>query len=59
MAASPIIAPEEEGTALEEKTRKTSQPELKSKPVNPKQQVQDTLFEIFEGHEDFLGWTPD
>jgi hypothetical protein len=59
MAASPIIAPKEEEIVLEEKTRKTSEPELKPKPVNPKQRVQDMVFEIFKGHEDFLGWTPD
>ncbi len=58
MAASAIISPEEE-TAVEEETRKTGEPELKPKPGEPKRQGRNTLFEIFKGHEDFLGWTPD
>ncbi len=58
MAASAIISPEEE-TAVEEETRKTGEPELKPKTVEPKRQRRNTVLEIFEGHEDFLGWTPD
>jgi hypothetical protein len=56
MAACPTIAPEEE-IAVEKKIRKVYVPT--PKPVSPKQGVKGLLFEIFEGHEDFLGWTPD
>ncbi len=56
MAASPVITPEEE-LAEEKKTVKASAP--KPKPVRPKQARQTLLEEIFEGHEEFLGYTPD
>jgi hypothetical protein len=59
MAASPIIAPEEEEIVVERKIRKAYEPVLQPKPKSPKHRLQNLLFEIFEGHEDFLGWTPD
>jgi hypothetical protein len=58
MAASPIIAPEEE-MAFEEKTLKVYERKLTPKPLGPKQRVKDMLVTIFEGREEFLGWTPD
>jgi len=58
MAANPIISPEEE-LAVEKKTLKVCEPKAKPRPRGPKQPVRDLLFEIFEGHEEFLGLTPD
>ena len=29
------------------------------KPVGWKQRIRELLIAIFEGHEEFLGWTPD
>ncbi|MFZ0294485.1 MAG: hypothetical protein WAL52_12835 [Candidatus Sulfotelmatobacter sp.] len=58
MAANPIIAPEEE-IVFEEKALKVHQPKLTPKAVGPKQRVKDILVKIFEGREEFLGWTPD
>jgi hypothetical protein len=29
------------------------------KPVGGKRRVRDLLVAIFQGHEEFLGWTPD
>ncbi len=29
------------------------------KPIGWKQRVRNLLIAIFEGHEEFLGWTPD
>jgi hypothetical protein len=56
MAASPVTTPEEE-LAAEKKTVKASAP--KPKPVRPKQRNLTVLEEIFEGHEEFLGYTAD
>jgi hypothetical protein len=38
---------------------KKATPVNEPKPVGVKQRVQDLLVAIFEGHEEFLGWTPD
>ena len=48
------IAPEPE-TTVEEKPVRLEEPE----PVGWKQRIRDRLVAIFEGHEEFLGWTPD
>jgi hypothetical protein len=56
MVASPILAPEED-IAVVKKIRKVYVPT--PKPVGRNERVREMLFEIFEGHEDFLGWTPD
>jgi len=40
---------------VEKKTLQAPEP----KRVAPKQSFRDLLAEIFQGHEDFLGWTPD
>lgn len=58
MAASPVIAPEEE-IVFEKKTLKVREPKLTAKAVSRKQRVKDTLAKLFEGREEFLGWTPD
>ena len=52
--AAPCIAPQLE-PPVEKKTLQASEP----KPIAPKQPARDLLAEIFEGHEDFLGWAPD
>jgi hypothetical protein len=52
MAAPPCIAPEEE-TLVEENLSPEDEPEPTE--VKPKS----LLVEIFSGHEEFLGWTPD
>jgi len=49
-----IIAPEVEPD-VEEKPPQLDEP----KPVTSKRRVRDLLVAIFEGHEEFLGWTPD
>ena len=52
--AAPCIAP------LVEDPIETKTPEVReSKPVGPKQPDRSLLAEIFEGHEEFLGLTPD
>ncbi len=56
MAASPIIAPEEELASEKISVEvKLSDPKLVA-PIAP---VRNLLEEIFAGHEEFLGWTPD
>ncbi|MGA7557615.1 MAG: hypothetical protein WCF61_13520 [Terriglobales bacterium] len=52
--AAPSIAPQVEPPVVE-KTTQVSQP----KAANPNEPVRDLLAEIFKGHEEFLGWTPD
>ena len=52
--ASTIIAPEVE-SPVEKRPERVDEP----KPVGWKQWVRDLLVAIFEGHEEFLGWTPD
>jgi hypothetical protein len=55
MTTSPVLDPEVE-TEVEEETPKISE----LKPPTPFRQKPRTLLEeIFEGHEDFLGYTPD
>jgi len=53
MAASPKLAPQME-VVWEKKTPSAGEP----KPSSPKQRFQNLLIEIFKGHTDFLGWTP-
>ncbi len=48
------IAPEVE-PLVENKPMRVDEP----KPVGWKQRVRYLLVAIFEGHEEFLGWTPD
>ena len=52
--ASTIIAPDVD-PLVEEKREPVEEP----KPVGWKQRVRELLVAIFEGHEEFLGWTPD
>jgi hypothetical protein len=54
MPASLEVAPQVEPYSQDE-TLKLREP----KPVAPKRQVRSLLHEIFEGHEEFLGLTPD
>ncbi|MFZ0954507.1 MAG: hypothetical protein WAN17_19710 [Candidatus Sulfotelmatobacter sp.] len=58
MAASPIIAPEEE-LELEKKDLKVCETKSKPKPAGQKRPDRSLLQKIFEGHEEFLGYTPD
>ncbi len=51
--ATPCIAPQVEELVAKKTTQ--SGP----KPVSPKPHTRSPLAEIFEGHEEFLGWTPD
>ncbi len=55
MTTSPVLDPEVE-TEVEEETTKISEPKL---PTPFRQKPRTLLEEIFEGHEDFLGYTPD
>ena len=55
MAAPCIAPPVEPPVENKEKTAQVREP----KPVVPKQRVRDLLVKIFEGHQEFLGWTPD
>lgn len=52
--AAPCIAPHVEPSD-EKKNLQVCEP----KPAAPKRALRDLLAEIFKGHEDFLGWTPD
>jgi hypothetical protein len=52
--AAPCVAPQ-----VEPPVEKKATPVDKPKPVGLKQRVRDLLVAIFEGHEEFLGWTPD
>jgi hypothetical protein len=54
MAANPNIAPQIERTFKQETVQAHD-----LHPVGMKQRFLDLLLEIFEGYEDFLGWTPD
>ncbi len=54
MAASPKFAPPVE-LILEEKISIACEP----KPVVEPPHVRSLLAKTFEGHEEFLGWTPD
>jgi hypothetical protein len=54
LMATPSIA-QEVKLPVEKKTMQVWEP----KPLSLKQQVQNLLVEIFGGHEEFLGWTPD
>lgn len=53
-----IIAPEVE-TPVEPPVERQPVWADEPKPLGWKQRVRDLLVAIFEGHEDFLGWTPD
>jgi hypothetical protein len=53
-----IIAPEVE-TPVEPPVEEQPVWADEPNPVGWKQRVRDLLLAIFEGHEDFLGWTPD
>jgi|HubBroStandDraft_1064217.scaffolds.fasta_scaffold00030_46 hypothetical protein len=57
MAANPNIAPRVNpvNPVFEEKTMPVCDPQ----PLGLKERVRDLLVEIFERHEEFLGWTPD
>ncbi len=55
MAAACTAPPVEPPVEKDEKTVQVRE----SKPVVPKQPVRDLLVKIFEGHQEFLGWTPD
>jgi hypothetical protein len=52
--AAPCIAPQ-----VEPPVEKETCEVCETGPVAPEQPPRSILAEIFEGHEDFLGWTPD
>lgn len=52
--ATTLVAPEVEAP-VEKEPMRVSEP----KPLTLKQRVRNLLVTIFEGHEEFLGWTPD
>ncbi len=56
-----IIAPEEEPLVETRPApiRTKPAPVDAPKPAGRKQRVRDLLVAIFEGHEEFLGWTPE
>ncbi len=53
MAASTLAPPEP--PAVREKSAPLDEPQ----PLGPKESPRSLLAEIFQGHEEFLGWTPD
>jgi hypothetical protein len=55
MSASSVITPEEE-LVSEKKTSKIYAPPKTQTPQKPKREP---LSELFEGHEEYLGYTPD
>ncbi len=63
MAAPTCIAPPEElvveELAVEEKPVWVNEPAPEPGPLGWKQRVRALLVAIFEGHEEFLGYTPD
>ncbi len=56
---SPTCVDLELETPVEEIKQRTPSPELPPKEIDRKQRIRNLLFTIFEGHEEFLGWTPD
>ncbi len=52
--AAPSIAPLVKVPEVK-RTMRACEPQ----PFGPKHLIQELLFKIFEGHEEFLGWTPD
>jgi hypothetical protein len=54
MPATIIEEPEVE-SPVEEEPARIDEP----KPIRRKRSIRDVLVAIFEGHEEFLGWTPD
>jgi hypothetical protein len=54
LMATPTIAPQ-----LKVPVEKKASGLRESKPIEPKRSVRNLLVEIFEGHEEFLGCTPD
>ena len=52
--ATTCVAPEVE-TPVEKKPVRAEEP----KPVGWKQSVRELLIAMFQGHEEYLGWTPD
>jgi hypothetical protein len=57
---STILEPEVESPIeLELPVEKNPEPSYASRPADPKRRVRDLLIEIFKGHEEYLGWTPD
>lgn len=54
LMAAPCIAPPVE-MPVEKIPLRVSEP----KPVSLKERIRALLVAIFEGHEEFLGWTPD
>jgi hypothetical protein len=55
MTISPVLDPEAE-TELERETAKVPKTKIPT-PLRPKPRT--LIEEIFEGHQDFLGYTPD
>lgn len=55
MAANPNMAPPPVKLVVEKITLQVCEP----KSVGPKQRFRDLLVKIFQGHGEFLGWTPD
>ncbi|MFZ0286179.1 MAG: hypothetical protein WAL32_13195 [Terriglobales bacterium] len=55
--AAPCIAPP---VALPVEKKSLQEPDwMTPKPPVKKRPVRDLLVEIFQGHEEYLGWTPD
>jgi len=44
---------------VEETEERIPSPELPPDEIGWKQRIRNLLVTIFEGHEEFLGWTPD
>lgn len=51
---SSVLEPEVEIPVAE-----NPEPAYAPMPTDPKRRVRDLLIEIFKGHEEYLGWTPD
>ncbi len=58
MAANPNTVPQVK-LHVEKRTLEIVESKPESKPVSARQRIRNLLLKIFEGHQDFLGRTPD
>lgn len=58
MAANPKTVPQVK-LHVERQTLEIVESKSESKPASARQRIREILLKIFEGHQDFLGRTPD
>ena len=56
---SPVCIEPEVESPVEEERLHVDKAKSEPEPQGPKQRIRALLAEIFSGHEEFLGWTPD